>query len=214
MLTRGRHYLQIALNYSLGAARNIIAGLPADDRIILEAGTPLLKRYGAQAISRIKSQFGGYVVADYKTMDRGETEVELAASAGADAITVLGSAPKETIDHLMLVCQKRGIDPIIDMMNVKQPIKVLRLLKKPPPIVMLHRGVDEEKYGSVRFPIHLINSIKGSYDVKIAVGGGDNLREIQSAVFNGADIVMVWKDFFASTENTAEIAKKFLEVIK
>lgn len=33
------------------------------------------------------SQFGGYVVADYKTMDRGETEVDLAANNGADAVT-------------------------------------------------------------------------------------------------------------------------------
>ena len=38
-----KRYLQIALNGDLADAQKIIARLPASDRIIIEAGTPLIK---------------------------------------------------------------------------------------------------------------------------------------------------------------------------
>jgi len=51
MLDKRSHYLQVALNSTLDDAQSIIANLPLDKRIILEAGTPLIKRYGMEAIS-------------------------------------------------------------------------------------------------------------------------------------------------------------------
>jgi len=155
-----------------------------------------------------------YVIADYKAMDRGETEVSTALLHGASAITVLGQAPVETQDVLIATCEKAGIDSIIDMMNVDHPYKVLRKLKKLPSVVMLHRGVDEEEYGDKPFPIHQITKIKGAFDVMVAIGGGDTIREVQSAIFNGADIVMVWKDFYTFDDSVGELAREFLRVIK
>lgn len=38
------------------------------------------------------------------------------------------------------------MDSMIDMMNVDYPNNILRKLKKPPDVVILHRGVDEEKF--------------------------------------------------------------------
>ena len=87
-LSRRTHYLQVALNSSLAAANTIIANLPVSERIILEAGTPLIKREGLRAVQMIAAwgaaHFGRsvYVVADLKTMDRGATEVDMAADAG------------------------------------------------------------------------------------------------------------------------------------
>ena len=39
-----KHYLQVALNSTLEDAREIISQLPISDRIILEAGTPFIKK--------------------------------------------------------------------------------------------------------------------------------------------------------------------------
>ena len=36
----------------------------------------------------------------------------------------------------------------------------------------------------------MINKIKGAFNTMISVAGGDTIREVQSAVFNGADIVV------------------------
>ena len=50
----------------------------------IEAGTPLIKSEGMDAIRKLKEAFPGYVIlADMKTMDTGAMEVEMAAKAGA-----------------------------------------------------------------------------------------------------------------------------------
>lgn len=225
MLSKKNHYLQIALNSSFAEVERIINSLPVSERIIIEAGTPLIKEYGASVIERIaylwSAKFAGvginsfpYIVADLKCMDRGEREVSIAKKHGASAAVVLGQAPVETLDAFIGNCEKAEIDTMVDMMNVEKPYQVLRKLRKLPKVVILHRGVDEEEYSDKLLPIHLINKIKGAYNVLISVAGGDTLREIQSSVFNGADIVVVWKDFFRLKEETTTIAEEFLKTVK
>lgn len=53
-----KRYLQIALNSALEDARNIIEHLPLSERILVEAGTPLIKRYGEEGIRRIREWYG------------------------------------------------------------------------------------------------------------------------------------------------------------
>jgi len=50
ILNRRQKYLQIALNSDLSEAREIITQLPFSERILIEAGTPLIKIYGKRAI--------------------------------------------------------------------------------------------------------------------------------------------------------------------
>ncbi len=231
MLNKKLRYLQVALNSTLHDAQNIISDLPLDKRIILEAGTPLIKKYGAEAIrfisqrwnDRFLSEIGlgteslmvPYIVADMKCQDRGATEVSIAKEAGASAITVNGNAPIETIDSLILKCQEAEIDSMIDMMNVEQPIKMLRKLQKLPDVVILHRGVDEEVFNKDKpIPFQQITKIRSSYDVLISMAGGDTIREVQRAIFNDANIVVVWKEFYESSSLTGELAREFLQKIK
>ncbi len=267
-LSSKKRYLQIALNSTLQDAEKIISQIPLSDRILLEAGTPLIKRYGEKGIRRIQQwyqqrifeevfgpvskkstrssslislllkpyfketpvlkrniridneiqktmPFMTYVVADLKTMDRGGTEVGMAADAGASAAIALGHAPIECLDSFIEECEKNNLDSMIDMMNVEFPLSVLRRLKKPPQVVMLHRGVDEETFNKEKqIPLHEIRRIKGNYDILISVAGGDTIREVQRAVFNDADIVVVWKSFYQSSEETSLLAEQFLKEIK
>ena len=55
MLDKKQKYLQIALNSNLRDARLIINQIPPDRRIIIEAGTPLIKKYGSEGIRKVKS---------------------------------------------------------------------------------------------------------------------------------------------------------------
>lgn len=216
-LEKRKKYLQIALNSALEEAREIISQLPISDRILIEAGTPLIKIYGTKAISQIKSivPFGTYVVADNKCADLAPREVEMMANAGANAATCLGVAPIETIDSFIEECQKYNIDSIIDMMNVENSLAVLKKLKKLPDVVMLHRGVDESEFSKEKqIPFYQIKQIKGNYNVLVAVAGGDTIKEVQRAIFNDADIVVVWKNFYQSTIETTKLAEEFLKEIK
>jgi bifunctional enzyme Fae/Hps len=254
MLDKKQKYLQIALNSTLNEARNIIGQIPLDKRIIIEAGTPLLKAYGALGIKKIRSwweerifgpsaqafrttgmvplvmelikksaerkrekiaPFTPYIVADLKCMDRGTREAEIAREGGANAVTALGHAPIETLDAFIENCQKSGLDSMIDMMNVGFPLEVLRQLKNLPSVVVLHRGVDEEFFNPEKeIPFHEIQRIKTNYDIMIAVAGGDTFEEARRALFNDADIVVVWKSFYKSADDTAKIAEEFLKEIR
>lgn len=234
MLNKRLHYLQVALNSTLEEARTIISALPRNERILIEAGTPLIKTYGLAAIENLRQWWEGklqgsslfpistvnktafpYIVADLKAMDRGETEVQLAKRAGASAAVVLGQAPLETIDSFIDSCAKYGLDAMVDMMNVGQPYKILRKLRKLPHVVVLHRGVDEEKFNPDKpIPYWDISKIKGTSDVMITIAGGDTIREVQRSVFNGADIVVVWKEFYQASSQTGVLAEEFLKKIK
>lgn len=226
MLDRKKKYLQIALNSTPEEGEEIISQLPASDRILIEAGTPLIKAYGIEGIRRLKEawqyQVGDtedladvYIVADTKCMDRGKTEVQIAKSGGASAATVLGAAPIETINYFIEACQDMGLDPMVDMMGVEQPIKALRKFRKMPTVVILHRGVDEETFDKNKpIPYLQINKIRSSFDTMISIAGGDTIREVQRAAFNDADIVVVWKNFYNPSSNTGQLAEEFLREIK
>ncbi len=216
-LVKRKKYLQIALNSTLDQAREIIGQLPVSERILIEAGTPLIKIYGAKAVSQIKRMSfpGTYIVADNKCADLALREVEMMALAGANAATCLGVAPIETIDSFVEECQKFGLDSMIDMMNVDNALFVLKKLKKLPDVVVLHRGVDESEFSKEKqIPYYQIKQIKGNYDVLVSVAGGDTIKEVQRAVFNDADIVVVWKNFYQASEETAQLAGSFLKEIK
>lgn len=223
MLSRKKKYLQIALNSTPQEGEDIIYKLPTSDRIIIEAGTPLIKAYGVDGILRLKDawnlQIGDgsvpYIVADTKCMDRGSTEVKIAKDGGANAVTVLGQAPIETINYFIAACEDLGLDSMIDTIGVDQPFKILRRLRKLPKVVVLHRGVDEETFDKHKpIPYIQINKIRSSFDVMISIAGGDTIREVQRAIFNDADIVVVWKEFYSPTFNTGELAEEFLQEIK
>lgn len=262
MLDKKQKYLQIALNSTLNEAHSIISQIPLDRRIIVEAGTPLIKAYGVRGIRTIRNWWEGrifgtsgglppspvfgsmglvgllakslekrakqdrreqaaetfftpYIVADLKCMDRGLREVEIAREGGANAAVALGHAPIETLDAFIENCEKAGLDSMIDMMNFEFPLNVLRQLKKLPRTVILHRGVDEEAFNPEKeIPFHEIQRIKSNYDIMIAIAGGDTFNEARRAIFNDADIVVVWKSFYKNSAETARLAERFLREIR
>lgn len=221
MLEQKTRYLQIAFNDDLASVNRILPTLIESDRILIEAGTPFIKREGFDGIRKIANIWDGKIVADLKTIDGAEEEVEFAYGAGASAATVLGSAPIETIDLFIKRCKELNVDSMIDMLGIEEPLKVLLKLKQPPRVVVLHKGRDEETTRGKVIKYKHINKIKSKYNVLISAAGGVDLREARSAIFNGANIVVVnlvtkedpWTGV-RSDEDVAEIAKQFLATIE
>jgi bifunctional enzyme Fae/Hps len=214
-------YLQIAFNEDWGQARAILPQLMESDRILIEAGTPYIKREGAAGIRAIRSRWSGHIVADLKTTDGGAEEVAMVRSAGATAATVLGSSPVETLDRFVATCEGFDIDAMIDMLGVQDPLSVLMKLKKPPGVVVLHRGRDEEGTRGKVIQYRHVNRVRSKFDVIISAAGGVDLREARSAIFNGANIVVVnivtpgkpWQGIRADADVGA-MARQFLDTIE
>lgn len=221
MLEQKTRYLQIAFNKDLTQVHKILPTIPENDRILIEAGTPFIKREGFNGIKTIAGMWNGKIVADLKTMDGAVEEVELAHNAGASAATVLGSATIETINLFIQKCKELGLDSMIDMIGVEEALKVLLKLKQPPKVVIIHRGRDEEMTRGRVIKYKSINKIRSKYNVLISAAGGVDLKEARSAIFNGANIVVAnivskedpWTGI-KSDEDVAEIAEQFLRTIE
>ncbi len=185
-------YLQIALDApNLEKAKKVIEALPKSDKILLEAGTPLIKGYGTGVINELRSVAkNDFMIADLKTLDVGQVEVDLAFDDGADAVVASGLATVEVIDKFIYEAKRLGIYAIVDMMNVEDPIKKLKSLKELPEIVILHRAIDSEKTQKIKFS--LIGEIKKVFPgIYVAVAGGIDPQTAPLALKEGADILIV-----------------------
>ncbi|MEE8400534.1 MAG: orotidine 5'-phosphate decarboxylase / HUMPS family protein, partial [Candidatus Hydrothermarchaeaceae archaeon] len=86
----------------------------------LEVGTPLIKNHGMTAVKRIKEKFPDCtVVADMKTMDAGDLEVEMAAKNGADVVCILGLASDFTIKRAVNSANAHDVGIMADLIGVE-----------------------------------------------------------------------------------------------
>jgi bifunctional enzyme Fae/Hps len=214
-------YLQIAFNYDLSTALRILPRIPQSERILVEAGTPFIKREGMRGVRALRGLWGGHLVADMKVSDGALGEVEMARSAGADAVTVLGDAPFETLDLFIQTCHSYSMISMIDLLGVEDPLDMVRSLQNAPDVMVIHRGRDEEGSQGKLIEYRHVNRIRSKFDVSISAAGGVDLKEARSAIFNGANIVVVnlvrpgdpWQGI-STTEDINAIARTFLETIE
>ena len=110
---------------------------------------------------------------------------------------------------------------MIDMLNVVDPVRVLMKARVRPDVVVLHRGRDEENTRGKVIEYRQVKRIRSKFDSLISAAGGVDLKEAQSASFNGANIVVVnlahpsdpWTGI--STDGAIKgIAEKFLKTIE
>ena len=206
-------YLQIALDLvDKEQLQSVLAQLPESEKILVEAGTPLIKKFGVQIINQIfESQPNKYVIADMKTLDVGFLEVQIAAEENAKAVAISGLAASETIDSALEESEKRNTDLILDLMNVKNPISILSKISKNPDVILFHRGIDQEN--KEEHPWELIKEVKESFpQVLVAVAGGLNLENSKKALSNGADIIIIGRAITQSADIPDSI-KQFLDIL-
>ena len=221
MLDDKIRYLQIAFNFDAGMVASLLPRIPPSSRILIEAGTPFIKREGMQGIRFIRRMWRGLIVADIKIADGALDEVQMVRAAGANAVTVLGNAPRESIDICLEACRNYGMISMIDMIGVNDPLAVIRPLQKPPDVVVLHLGRDEETTRGKLIQYRHVNRIRSKYPVLISAAGGVDTKRARSAIFNGANIVVanivrqgaVWRGISAGSDVGA-MAQEFLTEIE
>jgi bifunctional enzyme Fae/Hps len=206
-------YLQISLDApELERSKKIIEQLPGSDRIILEVGTPLIKRYGTKIINELRqSAKDMFFVADLKTLDVGKVEVDLAYDETADAVVAAGLAPAETLDSFIHEAKRLAIYAAVDMLNVDDPLKKLKSIKEFPDIVILHRGIDQETGRS--HGLEIIPEIRQTFKDKkflIAVAGGIVPETAKEALAKGADIIIVGR-YVTQSKDIERSVREFLE---
>ncbi|MEM3222034.1 MAG: orotidine 5'-phosphate decarboxylase / HUMPS family protein, partial [Saccharolobus sp.] len=94
-----KKFLQIALDFiDINDAIKIVNQVKDFENEIIEIGTPLLKATGIEGIKKIRKIVSDKIVlADTKTADAGDVEVEIAKLGEANIMTVLGIMDNSTI---------------------------------------------------------------------------------------------------------------------
>ena len=207
-------YLQVALDLvEMGQVERVLQNLPKNDHLIIEAGTPLVKRFGLDIISTMRRiRPDSFIIADLKTLDTGNLEARMAADASADAVVVSGLAPVNTLEKAILEAKKTGIYSIIDMLNVSSPAAVLAELGKRdalPDVVELHRAIDTEDEKHRWGDIAEVRKAAG-LKILVAVAGGIRQDVVKEAMKSGADILVVGRAITAS-KNIQNAAEGFLD---
>ena len=194
-------YLQVALDLvDMKQVVRVLQSLPDNDHLIVEAGTPLIKKFGINVISELRrARPSSFIIADLKILDTGNLEARMAADASADAVVVSGLAPVQTLEKAITEAKKTGIYSVMDMLNVPDPVKVIKSLAVKPDIVELHRAIDAEREDHAWGDIAALKKAGGG-KMLVATAGGIRVPVVKAAVKAGADIIVVGRAIPASRD--------------
>jgi bifunctional enzyme Fae/Hps len=204
-------YLQVAMDLvDMNRVATVLKALPENDHLIIEAGTPLIKKFGLSVISEIrKMRPNAFIIADLKILDTGNLEARMAADASADAVVCSGLAPISTLEKAIKEAKKTGIYSVIDMLNVADPVKLIKQLSVKPDIVELHRAIDAEGQAHGWGDIPALRKAGGPR-MLVATAGGIRVNVVRTAIESGADIIVVGRAITAS-KDVHHAADEFLE---
>ena len=149
---------------------------------IIELGTPLIKSAGAGAAKKFK-KFKKLIVADFKVMDTGFLEAEMAFKSGADFVTVCGNASDHTIRGAVKAARKYKKKVVVDLISVKDIVKRGReVVKLGVDFVCLHTSIDIQKKnkGHVNLLTKDLACLSKKVNAKkIIVAGGINAGNVE-----------------------------------
>ena len=159
----------------------------------VEAGTPLIKSEGLDAVRELRRLFPGKViVADMKIMDAGRVEVETAAKAGAQIVDVLGAATDATIAECVQAGKNYGAKIAVDLIAVADPLARARQVEElGADYISVHVAIDEQMRGGGQDPFAVLAAVSGAVRVPVGVAGGINSETAAQAVAHGAGYVIV-----------------------
>ena len=171
-----------------------LAGKVAEHVDIIELGTPLVKNAGLGAVTAVKTAHPDKIVfADMKTMDAGELEAEIAFAAGADLVSVLGSADDSTIAGAVKAAKAHNKGIVVDLIGVQDKVA---------------RAKEARALGAKFIEFHA-----GLFAcVPFSVAGGVNLSTIEAVQRAGADVAVVGGSIY-SADDPAVAAKELRAAI-
>ncbi len=183
--------IQLALDF-VNLDRAIKVAQEAADYVdILEAGTPLIKSEGLDAVRKLRKLFPDKkIVADMKIMDAGRVEVEAAAKAGADIVDVCAQASDATIAECVAAAANVGCEIIVDLIACEDVIsRAIRAQELGADYVAVHTAIDEQM--QAKTPFKTVMEVASKLKIPVAAAGGINSETAAEAAKAGAQIIIV-----------------------
>jgi 3-hexulose-6-phosphate synthase len=199
--------LQVAMDVLTTADALALAGKVAPHVDIIELGTPLIKAEGLRAVTAIKQAHPDKIVfADLKTMDAGELEADIAFSAGADLVTVLGTAGDSTIVGAVAAATKHDKGIVVDLIGVADKVTRAReVIALGAVFVEMHAGLDEQ--AEEGFTLDTLLDAGTTAQVPFSLAGGVSLATIAAVQKAGADVAVAGSAIYSAADPAAAAAE-------
>jgi 3-hexulose-6-phosphate synthase/6-phospho-3-hexuloisomerase len=199
--------LQVALDFiNLSQAMRVAREAVEGGADWIEAGTPLIKSEGLDAVRQLRAEFPDVpIVADLKTMDAGRTEIEAASQAGASVATILGLASDSSIQEFIRAGQQYGCQVAVDLLGCPEPVERAKAVADwGAALVGVHCAIDDQMRG--RDPFDTLRRVAEAVPVRVSVAGGINSETIVAAAEAGAAVAIVGGAIIKSADARAATA--------
>lgn len=171
---------------------------------IVEIGTSFTKEYGVEFVRRIKKRYPQTTLfADIKTVDEATYEFQLYYDAGADVVSVLGSADIQTLLLAQTCAKQNNKEYVIDLLGINAD-----MIEK------------VQKFGDAIFCIHVPSDLQGDVTSlvkqtidklpgcsKKAAAGGICLEQIKELHQAGIHIAMIGGSILKTTDPKQSLLK-------
>ncbi|WP_129291766.1 3-hexulose-6-phosphate synthase [Streptomyces sp. N1] len=198
--------LQVAMDLLSTEAALRLAGQVAPYVDVIELGTPLIKSEGLSVIRAVKNAHPDKTVfADLKTADAGELEARLAFDAGADLVTVLGTADDSTINGAITAARAAGKGVVVDLINVaNKPLRAKEAHALGAVFVEFHAGLDEQALPG--YSLQALLDDGTSSGVPFSVAGGVSTSSVTAVQAAGADVAVAGSAIYGADDPAAAAA--------
>lgn len=179
---------------------------------IIELGTPLIKNMGSAVITAMKKAHPDKIVfADLKTADAGELEADVAFKAGADLVTVMGSAGNATIVGAVKAAKAHGKGVVVDTIGVTDRVTRAReVAQLGVNFVELHAGLDEQ--WTPGYSIQVLIDEAARANTAVSIAGGVNISNVAAVIKAGATVAVAGAAIYGAPDPAAA-AKALREAI-
>ncbi|MBT2600425.1 MULTISPECIES: 3-hexulose-6-phosphate synthase [unclassified Oceanobacillus] len=181
---------------------------------IVEIGTPVVINEGLKAVKEMKAAFPNLtVLADLKIMDAAGYEVSQASQAGADIITILGTAEDQSIKGAVEEAKKHNKKILVDMIAVKDiETRAKELDELGVDYICVHTGYDLQAIGKNSFEdLATIKSVVKQ--AQTAIAGGIKQETLTEVIKHQPDLIIVGGGI-TSKENKQAVAREMKELIQ
>ena len=187
--------LQLALDHeNLARALKVAKEAMAGGVDWIEAGTPLIKSEGLNAVRALRREFpSATIVADMKIIDAGRLETECAVKAGADIVHVLGPASDATVIECIEAARRYDAKIAVDLLGLESRERIVQRAKEVELMgafsVCIHTPIDMQMQAEL--PFDDLKAVASAVSIPVAVAGGINSETAVDAIEAGASIIIV-----------------------
>ncbi len=180
----------------------------------IEVGTSLIKEFGMESVRQMRSALPeAHVLADVKTNDNARYEFELCFTAGAEAATVMGTAPDATVELSVAVARERGKSAFIDLLGTSRE-RQRELLRHRDAIFGIHVSKDIQESGGKEATTMASHLPEWVAEVRAAAAGGITLADIPALGARAPRLIVIVGSAITGAADPAGAARAFAEAMQ